>query len=179
VGSPDGTIFAISGGRYTIIDLGSSPIEVKGASEKNYDLVYYEAEYINAGINTGIVYMDNVIVGISDFYDPANPTSFTFYEVLNWGNNDPDTNTNVDTNILPTPPKCSGTPITPECANREISLTSLYPYPGGKGTGILIDVDNAPSAPPVRQYRYLVIICPSGYAEAAEIDSIEITEVPP
>jgi hypothetical protein len=161
VGAPDGTIYPVSGGRYAIVDLGSNSIDVLGVSEKKYDLVYYESEWNNSSV----VLLDKVIVGISQ-----SPTANTFFEVFNWGNNVRDANTNVDTDILPTDPSCSNT-LAPECANREIPISKLYPYPG---TGILIDVDNAPSAPPVGNYRYLVIICPLGYPEAAEIDSIEI-----
>ena len=147
---------------------GGSEIEVKGNLETNYyDFVYYESEFNNGGS----IRLDYVIVGISLYAD-----AHEFYEVFNWGNNIPDINTNVDTNILPLDPTCSA-PLAPECDNRVIPISYLYPFPG-IGTGILIDVDNAPSAPPVGSYQYLVIISPlGGDNDVVQVDSIEITEV--
>jgi len=135
---------------------------VSGSLETNYDFVYYESEYNNGGT----VLLDNVIVGISKFANAS-----IYYEVFNWENNVRDRNTNVDTDILPPDP--SPLCLTPECDNREIPMSYLY-----AGTGILIDVDNALSAPPVGNYQYIVIISPPGSADGAQVDSIEVTEVP-
>jgi hypothetical protein len=139
-------------------------MNVLGISETNYDLVYYESEF-----SPGIVLLDNVIVGISQYAD-----AHIYFEVFNWGDNVRDTNTNVDTNILPADPLCLA-PFAPECDNREIPALSLYPYPG---TGILIDIDNAPSAPPIGGYQYIVIICPLSGGDPSEVDSIEVLPPP-
>jgi len=144
------------------VDLGvGNEIEVKGNLETNYyDFVYYESEYINSGN----VHLDYVIVGISLYAD-----AHEFYEVFNWGNNIPDTNTNVGV-IAST--------VGAEIDNQIISLTDLYGIPPLQ-TGILVDVDNASSAPPVGSYQYIVIISPfGGDNDVAQVDSIEITEVP-
>jgi len=138
---------------------------VVGTSETNYDLVYYESDI------GGNIMLDHVILGISQLMDGS-----VYYEVFNWGDNIRDTNTNVDTNTLPPDPACVASP--PECDNRVIPTTALHPNPGG--TGILIDVDNAPSAPPVGSYDYIVIISPnSGDMDTAQVDAIEVIEIPP
>lgn len=91
--TPDGNPGEIMPGNYVIVNLGGNPVVVVGASETNYDLVYYES---NAG---GNVLLDRVIVGISQWTDLTLPGS-VYYEVFNWGDNIRDTNTNVDTNTL-------------------------------------------------------------------------------
>jgi hypothetical protein len=164
-GVPNGTIGLIMPGNYAVVDISGNPIVVNGSSDINYDLVYYEA---NAG---GNIFLDGVILGISQLVDGS-----IYYEVFNWGDNIPDTNTNVDTNTLPVDPGCTTTP--PECDNRSIPTSVLYPSPGG--TGVLIDVDNAPSAPPVGSYNYLVIISPlSGAPDGAQIDAVQVVDVTP
>jgi hypothetical protein len=46
-------------------------------------------------------------------------------------------------------------------------------------TGILIDVDTAPGAPPEGTYNYLVIISPlTGGLDPAQVDSVVVAEVP-
>lgn len=132
---------------------------VTDTSETNYDLIYYE---FNSG---GNITMDQVIVGISVFSDGN-----LYYEVFNWGNGNRDTNTNVDTAILGVDPA--------EVDNQSIDVNDLYGSPPDQ-TGILIDVDNAPSAPPAGDYPYVVIISPAGGGDPAQVDSIEVTEVPP
>jgi len=59
-------------------------IVVEPTPDANYDLVLYEFN------NFGYVYIDWVIVGISN-----DPNGATYYEVFNWGNGIPDTNSNV------------------------------------------------------------------------------------
>jgi hypothetical protein len=88
-----------------------------------------------------------------------------------------DTNTNVDINTLP--PEDTNCPAD-ECDNRAISTGNLYQDPDtGVSTGILIDVDNAPSSPPAGTYDYIVIISPSNDSDGeAQIDAIVVTEVP-
>ena len=174
LGAPDNTIGEIMSGNYAVLNLGSSPVVVTNPSETNYDLIYYES---GAG---GNIQLDHVILGISQS-DMSLPGDI-YYEVFNWGNNKPDTNTNVDTSTLPPDPTCDGTATAPECDNRVIPATDLYPSPPAPppNTGVLIDVDNAPSAPPAGSYGFLVIISPaSGAPDAAQIDAIQVTEVPP
>jgi len=170
-GTPDGTIGQIAPGSYVVINVSGNPVVVKDPSETNYDLVYYEG-LDASGSN---IQLDNVSVGISNASDGS-----TYYEVFNWGDNKRDTNTNVDTNNLPADATCVNSP--PECDNRVIPTTDLYPSPPAPApnTGILIDVDNAPSAPPAGTYNYVVIISPTtGALDPAQVDSIQVTEVPP
>lgn len=166
LGLPDGTPGEILPGNYVVINISSNPIVVVGISETNYDLVYYEYE-----TGPGIIRLDHVSVGIS--IDDMTLPGQVYYEVFNWGDNNRDTNTNVDTNDLPVDPAPAC--VTPECDNRVIPTADLH-----NGTGVLIDVDNAPSAPPANTYNYLVIISPlSGLPDAAQVDAIQVTEVPP
>lgn len=166
VGAPDGIPGGVQPGNYVVMDISINPVVVTNPSETNYDLVYYEA---TNGTN---VMLDSVILGISQLVDGS-----IYYEVFNWGDNNRDINTNVDTNTLPPDTGCVA-PAAPECDNRVIPTTELHPDPGG--TGILIDVDNAPSAPPAGRYDYIVIISPNtGNGDAAQVDAIEVTEVVP
>lgn len=154
VGPPDGSVGGIPHGQFFVIDLGFTPIVVEGPTETNYDMVYYEAEYNNSGT----ILLDSVIIGISIF-----PDGQIYYEVFNWGDGVADTNTNVAS-------------VTDK-DNAEILMSELYPNPG---TGILIDVDNAPSEPPLGDYQYVVIISPvKPAADTIQVDSVEVTEVPP
>ncbi|MBE0682373.1 MAG: hypothetical protein IH589_10700 [Anaerolineales bacterium] len=157
---PDDNIGNITDGQYVVIGLS---IVVGPTPDNNYDLVLYEYN------NGGSIYLDWIIVGISN-----SPTGSEYYEVFNWGNNIPDANTNVDTNELVADPNC---PSGEECDDREIPESDLYPNPGA---GILIDVDTATSAPPAGTYDYIVVISPNGGPANgdAQVDSIEVTEVP-
>ncbi|MBC7879124.1 MAG: hypothetical protein H7Y59_18285 [Anaerolineales bacterium] len=167
IGTPDGDVGSIAPGTYIILNISGRPIVVTGSSETNYDFVYYESD-----TGGGNVLMDSVVLGISQLADGS-----IFYEVFNWGDNNRDTNTNVDTNDLPADLACTSSP--PECDNRVIPATDLHPDSTG-GTGILIDVDNAPSAPPAGSYDYIVVISPlSGAPDGSQIDSVEVTEVAP
>ena len=169
LGAPDGNPGEILPGNYVILNISGNPVVVVGTSETNYDLVYYES---SAG---GNIELDHVILGISQ--SDLSILGSIYYEVFNWGNNIRDTNTNVDTNTLPADPACVASP--PECDNRSIPTSELHPDPAG-GTGILIDVDNAPSAPPAGSYDYIVVISPlSGQPDGAQVDAIEVTEVTP
>ena len=152
IGGADGNIGSILPGSYTVVDLGSNPINV-GGSPDGYDLVYYEAEFPSA---SGEIQLDYVILGISMFSD-----GHIYYDIFNWyndfGNPSTDFNTNVS-GIL-------------ENDNQVILMSNLYNYPG---TGILIDVDGASSAPPPGIYPYLVVISPSTGPDSIQVDSIEI-----
>ncbi|HCB02349.1 MAG TPA: hypothetical protein DEP19_08205, partial [Anaerolineae bacterium] len=158
---PDGNVYNLPNGSYTVLDFSSNPIYVLSIPDGNYDLVFYENQ---ESISLNYIRLDHIIIGISQFEDGQ-----TYYEVFNWGNGIPDTNTNVDTNTLPpdTTPFCNE----PECDNYMVSTspTSVPPSvlhdPDGSGpalqTGILIDVDNASSSPPPGNYNYIVIFSPN------------------
>ncbi len=178
IGTPDGSIGLVLPGNYAVINLGGSGVRVNGTQDTNYDLVYYEFD--SGGVGSGVVRLDHVIIGISQ--SDLSLSGSVYYEVFNWGNNIPDTNTNADTNTLPADPICDPTASAPECDNRVIPAAELYPSPPAPppNTGILIDVDNAPSAPPPGDYRYVVFISPlSGAPDEAQVDAIQVTEVPP
>ena len=155
--------------------MGGNPVQVSGTPDGNYDLIFYEWDD-----GTGSVYLDHIIIGIS------NATDGSYYEVFNRGDNNPDENTNVDTSPtipphLPNDPGCSGADA-PECDNRYVPATTppLYTDPvSGISTGILIDVDNAGGSPPEGFYGYLVIISPAGgYLDPAQVDAVVVAEVP-
>ena len=137
--------------------------------------MYYESE------SGGNITLDHVIIGISN-----EPDGDPYYEVFNWGDNVPDTNTNVDISIMPPDPSALPPPgpacTEAECDNREISTDKLYDPSGSPGepqTGILIDVDNAPSNPPPGEYEYVVIISPNSGDSSNQIDGIELVDEPP
>ena len=164
---PDDVIGNLTNGTYTVVDISGNPVVVLLTPDAFYDMVLYEYD-LNG---TGIVHLDNIIIGISNDSNGA-----SFYEVFNWGNNIPDTNTNVDTANLPPDNSVDCTANNPpECDNRQIPITELYNYPG---TGILIDVDTSIGAPPAGDYLYIVIISPNtGMGDASQIDAIVVTEI--
>jgi hypothetical protein len=153
---PDGTPGEIASGTYTVIDISNTPLYVDGLA--NYDLIFYESLY-----DPTTVQMDQIIIAISHNADGSD-----YYEVFNWGDNIPDTNTNIDPALQP------------ENDNAPIQTSDLYTDPvTGISTGILIDVDTAPSAPPEGTYNYLVIICPLNILspDPAQVDSVVV--IPP
>ncbi|NWF64444.1 MAG: hypothetical protein HXY38_09075 [Chloroflexi bacterium] len=156
-GTPDGNPGDLADGGYFIFPL-SVPVTVASLPDMNYELALYEFD------NGGFVYLDYVILGISQFAD-ANP----YYQLFYWGDNIRDMNSNADFNILPPDPLC----ITgDECDNREIPLANLHPYPGA---GILIDAETAPSLPPPGDYYYVIVLSPpGGSGQPAQIDAIEV-----
>jgi len=87
VGSPDDKTQKVKKGEYVVVDVSGDPITVEGPSETNYDLVYYE----DTKGDGKSVDLDRVIVGISKI-NTGNP----YYEVFNWGDGEPNTNTNLD-----------------------------------------------------------------------------------
>ena len=170
---PDGTQGSILAGTYIVVNISGNPVYVSSVPDGNYDLIFYEitnpASTYPVPVGATIA-LDHIIIGISRFSDGS------YYEVFNWGNNVRDANTNVDTNTLLPDSGC--TVGTPECDNRVISTSNLYPAPG---TGILIDVDTAQGAPPGdTYYNYIVIISPNSGDpnDPAEVDSIVVIEVP-
>lgn len=162
--APDNNIGGIADGTYIVIDFSGSPIIVLATPDNFYDLVFYESQLASN------IQLDHIIIGIS------NNVLLGYYEVFNWGNNAPDTNTNANVDTLPADPACT-TPGT-ECDNYAIPTNNLYPNPG---TGILIDVDTAPAAPPPDSYDFIVIISPiitPSSGNGAQVDAIVVTEVP-
>lgn len=180
VGPPDGGIGNVGRGQYTVVDVtngGVDPaIKVEGPWETNYDLVYYE------WVNGTEVSIDHVILGISqDVTKVGNP----YYEVFNWGNNIPDINTSLDTNKLTLfDPAGNPVPAPTERDDQVVPPENLYPNPPittNTDSGVLIDVDNAPSHPPPGDYEYVVIITLASKPNhgGANVDAIEVVEVTP
>jgi hypothetical protein len=167
---PDGNPASILPGTYTVVNISSNPVHVSNTPDGNYDLIFYEA---TAPGDPTTILLDQISIGISNAADGS-----SYYQVFNWGDNIPDTNTNVNFNTLPPDPS----PLcTHECDNRTIPTSNLYPGASGPdpSTGVLIDVDTAPSAPPAGTYNYLVIVSPlAGAPDPAQVDSVVVTEVP-
>lgn len=183
---PDGNIGTITAGTYIVINLS---VVVSATPDDNYDLVFYEYD------NGGSLFLDWIIIGISN-----DPTGASYYEVFNWGNDIPDSNSNADYTDLPADPvNC---PSDGECDNREIPISGSAEVPPSENilydpdyvpanppstsesngpapqTGILIDVDTASSSPPPNTYNYIVIISPGGGGDAAQVDAVQTVEVP-
>jgi hypothetical protein len=168
--TPDGNPAAILPGTYVVLNISGNPVVVSNAPDGNYDLILYEALDSSTSIQ-----MDAISVLISQ-------DGIAYYEVFNWGDNDPDTNTNIDFNTLPIdtlPPLLCVQPS--ECDNLSIPTSELYSpdvtNPAIPQTGILIDVDTAPDNPPEGTYNYIAIISPLSL-DAAQVDSIVVEEVP-
>jgi hypothetical protein len=178
-GSGSGNIGHIADGTYIIISLS---VTVSSTPDGNYDLVFYEWN------NGGSVYLDLIIIGITN-----DGTGATYYEVFNWGNGTPDNNSNVGDVAIAEGGE-DGDQEIPISGNSEIppSETQLYdpdyvpPPTESNGplpqTGILIDVDTAPSNPPPDTYNFVVIISPptlpGGDGGPAQVDAIQAIEVP-
>jgi hypothetical protein len=179
---PNNTIGEIEDETYIIISL---QITVSSTPDDNYDLVYYEWN------NSSAVYLDWIIIGISNDNDYSD--GMEYYEVFNWGNGTPDTNSNVgvvaiaeggedddqyvdiaDNNEVP---PSADTLHDPDYDPGPPTETN-GPLPQ---TGILIDVDeNVPSNPPPGTYNFVVVISPpdGGSGTYAQVDAIQATEVP-
>lgn len=165
--------FSLPDGKSTIIDLGSNPVVVNGPSDTNYDLAYYERPQDSS--NSSIA-MDAVKIGISHKNDGTE-----IYQVFNWGDGTPDTNSNLDTSNPPPTLDAS------EPDNQVVSTNDLYKDPAASptaaATGVLIDVDNAPSKPPTGSYQYVVISAPTNPPnngnDGADVDAVQTVDVPP
>ncbi|MCC7116936.1 MAG: hypothetical protein IT310_00305 [Anaerolineales bacterium] len=153
-GSGGGASGNISSGTYYVATL-PVPIIVNGPTDTNYDLVYYELQF-----GFGQIAMDSIILSISS-------DGSTYYEVFNWGDGTPDTNSNV------------GDVAGAENDNQVIPTSELYGTPPNQ-TGILIDVDNAPSAPPPGSYSYLAIQAPTPDGDGGlDVDAVDVVDVAP
>ncbi len=155
IGTPDGNPGFIPDENYVVINLGS-PIVVNEFQDGNYDLVIYELL-----VGTDRIHMDNLVISISN-------DGINFYEIFNWWDNAPNTNTGI-----------SQHPISPsaEIDNYIIYITDLY-GPTFQ-TGILVDLEDAPSNPPANDYWYIAIqVPPGGSNDGSGIDAIEIIEIP-
>ncbi len=162
IGTPDDIVGNVPDGFYVVIDLSGNPIIVDG--NPDYDFVYYERD-----TGSGNIAMDRVILSISS-------DNSVYYVVFNWGDNVPDANTNVNTTTLADPPS---DPANPEADNEPIDTSNLYQDPSAPlspQTGILVDVDNAPSHPPNGNYSYLAVQAPVAPPsnDGADIDSIQV-----
>lgn len=156
-GSGSGASGNISSGTYYVVTL-PVPIIVNGPTDTNYDLVYYEVQF-----GGGQIAMDSVIISIS-------ADGITYYEVFNWGDGTPDANSNVG-DVAAT----AGA----ENDNQTIPTSELYGTPPAQ-TGILIDVDNATSAPPPGSYGYLAIQAPAPDGDGGlDVDAVDVVDVSP
>jgi hypothetical protein len=169
VGTPEGGIGTINDGDYIVITLSATPIVVNGPSDINYDFVYYEQGQ-SCGMpacpsGTGIQ-MDSVIISIS-------MDDVVYYVVFNWGDGTPDNNSNVGDVTTNT-----GT----ENDNQNIDSSEVHGT-APEDTGVLVDVDNAPSNPPPGDYWYVAIQAPvappADGNDGIGMDSIEIAENTP
>jgi hypothetical protein len=149
-GAPDGNIAGIPVGEYLTFTLpaGSGIRDGPG-----YDFVFFEHP------NPPGIHLDWVVVEVSD-------DGFTWQQVLNWGNNITDTNTNVAPfNFNEGPPP--GPPPTGELDNEQIPSGALW-----SNTGVAIDISII-GPPPGSQYRYVRFGCPAGGADDAQVDAIQ------
>jgi len=141
IGGPDGIWITIPTG--TSITLLFSPPIVADGDVGTPDFVYYERLATPVSIDLDWVQVEISMDGI------------TWYQVFYWGDGIPDTNTNVDINVI------GGA----EADNRSILATNLY-----NSTGITVDVDGL--VPP-GNYSWMRITSPVGGANGANVDAIQ------
>ncbi len=140
--TPDGITYNLQAGDTLTLGLN---ITVNGHA--GWDLVYYE---LPAG--SGIL-LDWVIIEIGD--------GNNWYTIFNWGDNNPDLNTNVGLYIQSNPQD----PQEPD--QRDIPSAELY-----NSTGVAIDLD---SVVPPGNYSYIRFYAPTGDVDGQlEIDAIQI-----
>lgn len=156
IGTPNGTPGFLPDESYVIINL-LTPIVVDVVQDGNYDLAIYE--FLVAPDNDRIQ-LDNIIVSIST-------DGINYFQIFNWWDNAPNSNTSI-----------SQHPVLPslEIDNYVIFTPNLY------GTthqsGILIDLEDAPSNPPAGDYYFIAIEVPTTGSDGSGIDAIEIINVP-
>jgi uncharacterized repeat protein (TIGR01451 family) len=152
IGPPDGNVYSIPDNT-SVTFFMSQPIVANGDGAA--DFVFYE---LSTG--TGID-LDQIIIEISS--DGA-----TWFPVFYWGDNSPDTNTNVDNVNIPNIAAACPT----EVDNCPIASGDLY-----NNTGIRIDVDNSPLSAPIPQGNYYWIRFTEpglGSTDGAHVDAIQI-----
>ena len=161
IGPPDGGYISIP--TSWSLDLGAgNGFIFNGSLESAYDLVYYERWYLNPSTSTAETQLDCIEIEVSS-------DAVTWYSVLYWCDGIPDTNTNIDINVI------GGA----ETDNRAFPPPPLYANPlrPDLPTGVTIDVD-APLVTlgaPNGVYRYLRFSqVPEGGADGPQIDAIEI-----
>jgi hypothetical protein len=168
-GPPDGSSADAGFPENTYFMVAVPTIVVGPTPDGNYELVYYES----ASSPTTIL-MDWVIVGVTN---STLWSSYTYYEVFNWGNGSADTNSNLNAADLGLP--------TAEVDNQAVSSSDLYEDPSSPApppnlqTGILIDVEGAASEPPPGDYDMVVVISPPGGVDSsAHVDAVDVTNEP-
>jgi hypothetical protein len=148
--TPDGVVYNIpAGGTLTL------GINLAANGDPGFDLVYYEFPS-----GSGI-WLDWVIIEISD--------GNNWYTIFNWYDNNADTNSNMNFNILslPVPP-----PFAEEIDERDILAADLYTSSSGISTGIAINIDIPGVVPGT--YSYIRFSAPAGDVDGhMEIDAIE------
>lgn len=145
---PDGPHnILISGSSLTLAF--NTPLVVNG--HPSWDLVFYELR-IGSGIG-----MDWTLIQIGD--------GTNWYNVFYWGDGIPDTNSNLNINVI------GGT----EDDNRDLTAPPLYTYTGSAGvfnTGIVMELDGVV---PNGTYPYIRFIAPPGDLDnGTEIDAVAI-----
>jgi uncharacterized repeat protein (TIGR01451 family) len=140
--TPDGTIYNVMSNSYLTLNITLT-------TGPGWDVVYYERPN-----GTGIL-LDWMIVEVSQ---DGSSWSRVFY----WGDEQPDTNTNVDFTKLP------GYPQTPEEPDqRDISSAVLY-----NSTGVAIDLDSLGLS---GTYDYIRFYAPSGDVDGhSEVDAVQV-----
>ncbi|MEP7135814.1 MAG: hypothetical protein ABI904_12865 [Chloroflexota bacterium] len=141
---PDGVPYTLPTGSTLTL-----PLNIVVNGHASYDLVYYEF------VNPPGIFMDQVLIEISD--------GSNWYTILNWGDGNPDTNTNISVPLLPpNPTTCAG-----ELDNCVIDASLLL-----GGTGIEIQLDGVV---PNGTFSYIRFTAPLGDSgDGMEIDAIGI-----
>jgi hypothetical protein len=161
VGSPDGLIWESKCGKTATVDLGEDPSKwlVADGDKGAYDLVYYE-NWIGTGI-----YLDRVTIRLCK--DAACKVAV---EVFNWGDGEPDLNSNV---------KDHANGIPKEDHNTLIPAASLYGTGMLNGmlvkSGVAIDID----IPGVESGRYRFVSFSSTMTDSTQVPEIDAIEVLP
>jgi len=153
IGPPD-CRYTLLGGDVITVTL-PTPISVDGIDPTDFELVYYERE----SPTVGNIALDMVSIEV------ATSTTGIWYEVFNWGDGVPDTNTNIYQEGYGGPPEPND-PLIP--------LTSPPLYrstPDGIASGIAMDLD---SVVPPGTYSYVRLNGIPPVTGTAEVDSIEV-----
>lgn len=174
-------------GHSVVIDLGTATanqVQVTDPSSKNYNLAVFVPVAGVApppsGVTGPYVGLDPMKVGVSQQAN-GNPS----YQVFNWGDGIPDSNSNVDTTKLGPPAVPS--PISPvpqtENTDQKIPTAALYQDPSAPSspqTGILINANDPPAGPPPPgNYQYVVITSPGSSTDGADVSAVEVVNVSP